>query len=147
MVLRTRRYFLRGSLALSGLGLTVGCGITTPWARFVPPSVKVPRIACLTLGGPSSNFDAPFRRGLADLGYVEGRTIAIEWRADEGREERLKENAARLLDLNLDLVVAAGESRVQVIRAVSTTLPIVMSAGVDPVATGLIESFGRPGAT
>ena len=142
---RSRRRFLRDSLALACLGLAAGCGAVPPWAPPAPTVARVPRIGCLSLGGPSSNFDAHFRRGLAELGYVEGQTILIEWLADEGREERLSENVAQLLALGLDLVVAVGESRARAMRQATATLPIVLSAGVDPVGAGLIESFNRPG--
>src|SRR5215217_1500848 len=97
-----RRRMLQGSLALAGLGLLASCGYLPPQLRR---RAKVPRIGCLTLGGPGSNFDAPFRRGLADLGYVEGQTIVIEWRNDDGRAERLAENVSELLALDLDLIV------------------------------------------
>ena len=145
MVARGRRQFLQGSLGLLSLGLLAGCGVLPPWRQQAATGPRAPRIGCLFLGGPGSTFDASFRKGLADLGYVEGQTIVVEWRTDEGRQEQLTENVAQLLALDLDLIVAAGESRVQVVRAATRTLPIVMSAGVDPVGSGLIESFSRPG--
>ena len=137
-----RRRMLQGSLALAGLGLLASCGYLPPQLRR---QEKVPRIGCLTLGGPGSNFDAPFRRGLADLGYVEGQTIVIEWRNDDGRAERLAENVAELLALDLDLITTGGDPRARAMRDASKTIPIVLSAGVDPIGTGLIESFNRPG--
>jgi putative ABC transport system substrate-binding protein len=87
----------------------------------------------------------PFRRGLADLGYIEGQTIVIEWRGDAGRAERLSENVAELLALDLDLIVAVGEPRARAAKDATSTIPIVLSAGVDPIGAGLIESFNRPG--
>ena len=72
----SRRQFLQDSLAMAGLGVLAGCGALPPWAQPAPPVSKAPRIGCLYLGGPGSNFDAPFRRGLADLGYVEGEAAA-----------------------------------------------------------------------
>lgn len=77
---------------------------------------------------------------------MEGQNIVIEWRADEGRAERLSENVAELLTLDLDLVVATGEPRARAVRGASRTIPIVLSAGADPIGSGLIESFNRPGS-
>ena len=138
----SRRRLVQGGLALTGLGLLAGCGLLPLTAQ---PAAKIPRIGCLTLGGPSSHFDAAFPRGLADLGYVEGQNIVIEWRHDEGRNERLLENVAQLLTLELDLIVATGEPRARAMRDATRTIPIVLSAGVDPIGSGLIESFNRPG--
>jgi len=139
-----RRSLIRASLGLTGLAVLSGCG-RLPWQA--PP--KIPRIGCLSLGGPGSNFEAPFRRGLADLGYIEGQTIVIEWRGDEGRADRLAENVAELLalDLDLDLIVAAGEPRARAAKDATSTIPIVLSAGGDPLGAGLIASFNRPGGT
>ena len=103
------------------------------------------RRSVLGFGTPNPNFGEPFRKGRAELGYVEGQNILIEWRGDEGRAERLAHNVAELVNLNLDLVVATGDNRARAIRQATSTLPIVMSPGVDPVGAGLIESFGRPG--
>src|SRR6476661_6662118 len=120
-VSHSRRCFLQSSLMVMSLGVLSGCGVRPPWQA----QAKAPRIGCLTLGGPGSNFEAPFRRGLADLGYIEGQTIVIEWRGDEGRAERLAENVAELLALDLDLIVAVGEPRARAAKDTTSTIPIV----------------------
>jgi putative tryptophan/tyrosine transport system substrate-binding protein len=136
----TRRRLIQGSVALAGLTLLSGCGRLSWQAQ-----AKVPRVGCLSLGGPGSTLEAPFRRGLADLGYIEGQTIVIEWRGDAARAEQLAENVAELLALDLNLIVAVGEPRARAAKDATSTIPIVLSAGVDPIGAGLIESFNRPG--
>jgi putative ABC transport system substrate-binding protein len=85
-----------------------------------------------------------FRHGLRDLGYDEGKDISIEYRWAEGREERLPALAAELVQLNPDVLVshAAGVGAAQ--RA-TTAIPIVMGVSADPVGTGYIKSFAKPG--
>jgi putative tryptophan/tyrosine transport system substrate-binding protein len=95
--------------------------------------------------GRSSDFEEPFLRGLADLGYAEAQNIVIEWRADEGQNQWLLESAGQLRALDLDLVVATGENRARAMRDATDTTPIVLSGGVDPIGAGLIQSFSRPG--
>ena len=86
-----------------------------------------------------------FRQTLQDLGYVEGKTIAIVYRSAEGKPERLPALAAELVQLPVDVIVAAGTQVAQIVKDTTTTLPIVMVAGADPVALGLVTSLARPG--
>jgi putative ABC transport system substrate-binding protein len=110
---------------------------------------KIPRVGILWAGGGLSetaeSFAEPFGRGLADLGYTEGQNIVLEWRADLGGEERLTQNVADLISLNLDVIVAVGDNRARVTREATRTIPVVLSQGVDPVGLGLIDGFARPG--
>ena len=85
------------------------------------------------------------RAGLRDLGYAEGRNIVIEARWAESRYERLPGLAAELLDLKLDVFVAAGPAAIQVVRQATTTLPIVFAASGDPLSFGFVHSLSRPG--
>lgn len=141
-----RRRFLGGGLGLAGLGLLAGCGLLPPQLQPGPGGPKVHRIGVLTNSGASSNLAGPFRRGLAELGYVEGQNLAIEWRADEGHADRLARNAAELVALHVDVIVAPGDNRTRAAKEATSTIPIVMTSSVvDPVGAGLIESFGRPG--
>jgi ABC-type uncharacterized transport system substrate-binding protein len=80
-----------------------------------------------------------------DLGYVEGTTLALVYRSAEGKPERLPALAAELVQLPVDVLVAAGTQVAQVAKDTTTTLPIVMVAGADPVALGLVASLARPG--
>jgi putative ABC transport system substrate-binding protein len=129
-------------LGAGSAALLAGCGRLPGQAQ---PAAKVPHIGVLGTGAPNPTFGEPFRRGLAELGYVEGQNIVIEWRGDDGRAERLAQNVAELVNVKFDLIVATGDIRARAVKEASSTIPIVMSPGVDPVGAGLIESFGRPG--
>jgi putative tryptophan/tyrosine transport system substrate-binding protein len=132
-------------LGLAGLGMFSGCGLLPPQSQPASAGPKVPRIGVLNNSGPSSNFTEPFLRGLAELGYVEDRDIAIEWRPDEGNAESLASNAAELVALPVDVIIAAGDGRTRATIEATRTIPIVVFSGVDPVGNGLIESLDRPG--
>src|SRR5688500_8092359 len=106
---RTRRGFLRGSLALAGLGLLVGCG-ALPQVR---QPAGVPRLGYLVLNSLSppsltAGLADAFRQRLRELGHVEGQTLAIDWRSAEGRVERLPDLAAELVQLRPDAIFAGG---------------------------------------
>jgi putative ABC transport system substrate-binding protein len=138
---RGRRDFLRGGLALAGLGLLAGCGVGPPHSRR---AAHVPRIGYLVFGraGPST-WDDAFRQGLAELGYVEGGNLAIEWRFTQ-RAELVPGLAAELVRLPVDLIVAAGGA-VNVAKDATAMIPIVMPVSGDPVGQGLVASLARPG--
>src|SRR5262249_52603154 len=86
-----------------------------------------------------------FGQGLVDLGYVEGRNIAIERRFAEGKWARLPDLAAELVSLKVDVIVAAPTPAIQAARQATTPVPIVMAISGDPVGTGLVASLARPG--
>ena len=104
---QSRRQFLRGCLVLVGLGpaLVTGCGLVPAVAR----RPGLPRIGYL--GGSVGNSSIrEFLAGMRDLGYVEGQTVQIDWRFDEGRPERLAELAAELVQLEPDVIVAGAST-------------------------------------
>jgi putative tryptophan/tyrosine transport system substrate-binding protein len=140
---RARRRFLQGSLALAGLGLLAGCGISRPFGQ---QPAKIPVIGFLAVGSRESRAPliAGFRLGLQDLGYVEGRNIAIEYRFAE-TNDRLPDRAAELIDLEVDIILASGTPASLAAKRATTTIPIVMGSGGDPVATGLVATLARPG--
>jgi putative ABC transport system substrate-binding protein len=107
---------------------------------------KIPRIGVLFAGSPAtfSLRTEAFLQGLRDLGYVEGKTIAVEWRWAEDRVERLPELAAELVALNVDVIVTGGTPAVKALKNATRTIPIVMQVA-DPVVTGLVASLARPG--
>ena len=107
-------------------------------------TVKVARIGFLRVSSPPDPFTEPFRQGLHELGYVEGRNISIEYRWAEGRPERLPALAAELVRLKVDVIVAAGPA-VEAASQATTTIPIVMPVVGDPVRRGLVASLARPG--
>jgi len=135
---QSRRDFLGGSVALAGLGLLAGCGLRLPWQQ-----PKIPRIGYLGVGGSSPALVA-FVDGLRDLGYVEGQTIAIEWRWTTTTEQ-LAGLAADLVSLPVDLIVAATTTAVQAAMAATKTIPIVFPNIGDPVRSGFVASLARPG--
>jgi putative ABC transport system substrate-binding protein len=108
---------------------------------------KIPRIGVLV--GPSSSFFSTrigaFREGLHDLGYVEGKNIAVEYRYAEGKEDLFPELTAQLVRLGVDLIVTTGTPATHAAKAATSTIPIVMSAIGDPVGAGLVASLARPG--
>ena len=86
-----------------------------------------------------------FRQGLRELGYVEGRTIIIEYRSAEGDYERLANLATELVSLNVDLIVSAGgATSALAVKTATKSIPVVFLA-TDPVAAGLVSSLSRPG--
>ena len=87
-----------------------------------------------------------FRRGLAQMGFVEGQNVRIEYRMAAGDYERLPSLAAELVRLPVDVIVAAGGSLSgMAAKAVTSTVPIVVVSGEDPVKLGLAQSLARPG--
>jgi ABC-type uncharacterized transport system substrate-binding protein len=87
-----------------------------------------------------------FRQGLAELGFVEGRNVAIEFRWAEGQHNRLPALAAELVNLRVTVIVAPGGAPAALAaRSATTTIPIVFEMGADPVAMGLVDSLSRPG--
>jgi len=83
--------------------------------------------------------------GMRELGYVEGKNIAIEWRFADGKTEKLPALAAELVALRVDLIVAASTQAIQAGAAASKTIPIVFPGAADPVGAGLVQSLSRPG--
>jgi len=104
---------------------------------------KIPRIGFLSAAAPPGTPYESFRRGLRDLGYVEGQNIAIEYRSGEGTP-RLTELATDLVQLKVDLIVAQGQAALTAKTAVRA-VPVVFGLSGDPVDAGLIDGLARPG--
>jgi putative tryptophan/tyrosine transport system substrate-binding protein len=146
---RSRRQFLQSAadlgLTATGLALLAGCGHPSYPA---PPPPKAAAIGYLLPGRPApfrlSDVDA-FRRGLRELGYVEGHNIAIEWRYTEGDPSRTADIVAELVRLPVDVIIAPGALEARPARSVTATIPIVTVVMGDPVGTGLVTSLARPG--
>jgi putative tryptophan/tyrosine transport system substrate-binding protein len=107
---------------------------------------KVPRIGFLSATSPSAIAARVegFRRGLRELGYMEGN-IVIEWRYAEGKLDRLSELAAELVGLKVDVIVSAGPPPTRAAKEATATIPIVMAMDTDPVGMGFVTSLARPG--
>jgi putative ABC transport system substrate-binding protein len=107
------------------------------------PAGKVYRVGILTAA--ESPREESFRRGLRELGYVEGRNLVIEARYDGGNTAGLTERAADLARLKVDVIFAASSTYVRAARQATRTIPIVFAAHNDPVGTGDAASLGHPG--
>jgi ABC-type uncharacterized transport system substrate-binding protein len=110
-------------------------------------TAKAPRIGFLS-SLSSSSITArteSFRQGLHELGYVEGKNIVIEWRYAEGNADRLKELAAELVRLKVDVIVTGGPAVNRPAKEATATIPIVLAFDNDPVGNGFAASLARPG--
>ena len=92
-----------------------------------------------------ANLVWPFREGLRQRGYVEGRDLTIEYRWADGAYERFPALIAELIALNVDIIVTAGTPAALAVKRTTATIPLVMVAVGDPVGTGLVKSLARPG--
>jgi putative ABC transport system substrate-binding protein len=108
---------------------------------------KVFRIGLLVSATPAAFSDRVeiFRRGLRELGYVEGKNIVIEYRYTEGRSGRLPALAAELVREKVAVILTAGSNPTQAAKSASSTIPVVMTFVSDPVESGFIASLARPG--
>ena len=138
---RSRRHFVRASLALASLGLLAGCGILPPQAR----QARVYRIGVLSPEIPPPGLLDAFREGLRELGYLEGRDVAIELREAGGNNEQLAALADELVRLNVDVILAVNTPAAQAAKKATATIPIVITRVADPVKSGLVASLSRPG--
>ena len=108
---------------------------------------RIPRVGVLVAGFPPTRPALEgFRQGLRDLGYIEGKTIILEFLWDEGKPERWHELASDLVRLKVDIILAGNTGAASAAKKATTTIPIVIgAAGGDPVTAGLVASFARPG--
>jgi putative ABC transport system substrate-binding protein len=115
-------------------------------ARAQPKAMPVIGLLGGTTAAGYASLMAAFRQGLSETGYVEGRSVAIEYRWAEDRYERLPALAADLVGRNVDLIVTAGGPPTALAaKSATSTIPIVFAAVGDPVGAGLVASLARPG--
>ncbi len=139
--IRSPRLPRRAFMAMMAGGLLV----TPLAARAQQPAAKIYRIGVLEsvpAAQNAANLDA-LRKGLRELGYVEGRNLVIEYRSSDGRAERFPGLAAELVRLEVDLIVARGTPATRAAKNATGTVPVVMATMGDPHA--LVASFTRPG--
>ena len=123
----------------------LGGGVAWPLSARAQQSGKLPTIAVLGVDGSMwSPWTTAFAQRLRELGWIEGRTIAIEYRWTEGRPERVADIAAEFAQQNVDIIVTNGTS-VPAIRRATTVIPIVFAMADDPVGAGLVTSLSHPG--
>jgi ABC-type uncharacterized transport system substrate-binding protein len=118
-----------------------------PWPLTARAEQPVPLVGFLTSGGQRGYLDflASFRQGLAELGFVDGQNVALEYRFAEGHFERLPALANELIARRVAILVTSGIGSALPARAASATTPLLFLAGDDPVKAGLVASLGRPG--
>jgi putative ABC transport system substrate-binding protein len=126
-----------------------GLGSAAVWpavARAQQPVTPVVGLLETSSPEPVSHLLTAFRRGLGEIGYVEGRNVAIEYRFAEGQGDRLPALAAELVQRAVSVIVTPGNgASALAAKAITATIPIVFSAGADPVQVGLVTSLNRPG--
>ena len=128
-----------------GVTLLLG-GLISQVAAEAQQAANIARIGYLTgdLAG-SPELREAFRKGLRDLGYVEGRNLVIETRDAAGKREQLPALAAELAALKIDVILAVSTLEALAAKQATRTLPIVFASSGDPVTSGLVASFARPG--
>jgi putative ABC transport system substrate-binding protein len=139
----TRRQLVQGAGAV-GLGLLAGCGRLPGQAS----PARLPRIGILSsTQGPTAAALVALQEGLREVGYIEGQTLAIEWRKsaepDFGDLDAL---AAELVGLQVSLILAVATPAALAAKRVTSTTPIVFTSVSDPIGSGLATSLGRPGS-
>ena len=128
--------------------ITVLGGATAVWpmaARGQQPG-KLPIIGFLGTASASawSRWVPAFTQRLRELGWIEGHTLAIEWRWGEGREDRYRELLAEFVQLKVDIIVTGGGA-LPAAKQATSTIPIVFALAGDPVSSGAVASLARPG--
>jgi putative tryptophan/tyrosine transport system substrate-binding protein len=122
-----------------------GAVVAWPLATRAQQTGKVARIGFLRYASPHQKHFNGFREGLRANGYIEGQNIVIEQRYADGAFDRIGELAAELVRLNLDVIVVDGSATAKVVKAATSTIPVVFALASDPVGDGLAASMVRPG--
>src|SRR5262249_33613250 len=125
----------------------LGGAAAWPLAARAQQAGPPPTIGFLVPGTPTSHgqWVAAFVQRLRELGWIEGRTITIEYRWAEGRSERFAEIAAEFVRRKVDVIVTSATEAVVAAKQATSVIPIVIAAAGDPVGTGLVASLARPG--
>jgi putative ABC transport system substrate-binding protein len=131
---------------IAGLGSAAAWPVVARAQQAAIPAVPV--IGVLSLGAEANaggRVLAAFRKGLSEVGFTEGRSLAIEFRWADNDRDRLPELATDLVRRRVAAIVTTGAAAPLAVRAATTTIPIVINTAQDPVEAGLVASFNRPG--
>jgi len=125
----------------------LGGAVALPLAARAQQPAKLPTIGFLGGGTPTGQrtWVAAFLQRLRELGWIEGRTVMIEYRWGEGRAERFTEIAAELVRRNVDVILAGGTEAAVAAKHATSVIPIVFPSAGDPIGSGLVASLARPG--
>src|SRR4029453_7605832 len=129
----------RRALLMSG-----GAFLLTPRGAPAPEAHRVYRLGVISTV-PAPLYVAAWEQGLRELGWIEGKNIVLEYRYSHGRYELYPTFAAELVRLKVDVILAVTDLAVQAARKATSTIPIVMALGTDPIAAGFVASLARPG--
>jgi len=135
-------------VTVKGIGFIITLGILLgSLAAQAQQTGNVYRIGFLgnSTAALEANLVGPFREGLRDLGYVEGRNVLIEYRWAEGKYDRFPALIGELLALKVAVIVTAGTPATLAVKKATTSVPVVMTAVGDPVGTGIVPSLSHPG--
>jgi putative tryptophan/tyrosine transport system substrate-binding protein len=129
------------------IGFCGGAAAAWPFAARAQKAERPPTVGFLGMGTAAgwSPWVAAFLQRLRELGWIDGRTITIEYRWAEGHAARLAEMAAEFVQLKVDVIVTQGTSPVLAAKQATSSIPIVFASAGDPVGTGLVASLARPG--
>jgi len=124
-----------------------GAAVAWPLAARAQQPGKLPTIGFMgqTTRSAAGEWTAAFVQRLRELGWIDGRNLAIEYRWGEGRDERFAQIAAEFVRLNVDIIVTSGTPQVLAVKQATSVIPIVFATAGDPVGTGLVLSLARPG--
>jgi putative ABC transport system substrate-binding protein len=131
----------RRTLIAGALGL-----LAAPLAAEAQATGKVPRIGVVAPAGLHDPDIEAFRRGLRELGYVEGQNLLVEYRAAEGKPERFPDLFGEMLRLKVDVIITGSLLAALAAKKATSTTPVVVAASGDPVRAGVVASLAHPGA-
>ena len=129
-----RRAFVTGSIAL----------LAAPLAANAQQAGRIYRLGLLSVT-PTPHLMEAWRQGLRDHGWIEGQNLRVEARFSEGVDARFPQLVAELIQLKVDVIVAVSDPAVQAAKQATTSIPIVMAAGTDPIVAGFVSNLAHPG--